>query len=118
MFTVPSETPTALSAAAAHEPLRRVLRTPAPTAAELRADADRLRLLTEFRAAWSRGDESRMAEVIVDAIELDDAHRGGPRLMDEIRGFKTPADGPTPSMSAADSAAHTAASHVRYGRVA
>ncbi|MFB7647157.1 hypothetical protein ACFC0S_16895 [Streptomyces sp. NPDC056084] len=56
-------------------------------------DPDRLalQLLTEFRAAWARGDESRMTEVILDAAELDAAHRGGPRLMDEIRGIQTPA---------------------------
>jgi hypothetical protein len=67
-------------------------------AAEARAttlvpDVDRLarQLLTEFRAAWSRGDESRMAEVIVDATYFDDAHRDSPRLMDEIRGISTPA---------------------------
>ncbi|GHB55705.1 hypothetical protein GCM10010331_49450 [Streptomyces xanthochromogenes] len=66
---------------------------PAPTVVELRPDPDRLalQLLTEFRAAWARGDESRMTEVILDATELDDAHRGGPRLMDEIRGIQTPA---------------------------
>jgi hypothetical protein len=91
MFTVPSETSTPLVSAAAREPLRRVLGAPAPTAVELRADALADRLFTEFRAAWAVGDENRMSEVIVDAIIFDDAHRGGPRLMDEIRGISTPA---------------------------
>lgn len=93
MFTVPSETSPALASAAAREPLRRVLGEPAPTAAVL-VDTDRLalQLLTEFRAAWSRGDESRISEVMVEAIVFDDAHRGGPRLMDEIRGIASPAD--------------------------
>jgi hypothetical protein len=69
-----------------------------PMAAKARAmtvavDVDRLarQLLDEFRAAWSRGDESRMAEVIVDAAYFDDAHRDSPRLMDGIRGISTPA---------------------------
>lgn len=69
-----------------------------PLATEARAlalvpDADVLadRLFVEFRAAWAVGDENRMAEVIVDAIWLDAATPGGPRLMDEIRGINTPA---------------------------
>jgi hypothetical protein len=72
---------------------RRSPRATQARAVTLVPDVDRLarQLLTEFRAAWSTGDESRMAEVIVDASELDDVHRGGPRLMDEIRGITTPA---------------------------
>ncbi|MGW2861909.1 hypothetical protein [Streptomyces sp. NPDC001205] len=82
---------------------------------DIGADAERLadRLFTEFRAAWAAGDHDRMSEVIVDAIVFDDAHRGGPRLMDEIRGITTPADD---RMTAADMAAHDAASHVRQYR--
>ncbi|MFE4867691.1 hypothetical protein [Streptomyces sp. NPDC056682] len=90
--------------------MRRVLGEPALTADELRADADRLRLLTEFRAAWAAGDHDAMTEVILAAIDLDWAEPTGPRLMDEIRGITTPADD---RMSAADRAAHAAASHVR-----
>ncbi|MEV8523172.1 hypothetical protein AB0451_03290 [Streptomyces sp. NPDC052000] len=115
MFTVPSETSTPLVSAAAHEPLRRVLGAPAPTAVELRADADRIRLLTEFRAAWHRGDHDAMTEVILAAIDVDWAEPHGPRLMDEIRGIATPADD---RMSPADRLAHDKASYVRYGRVA
>ncbi|MFE4857333.1 hypothetical protein [Streptomyces sp. NPDC056670] len=89
------KTPThpALRFAASHEPMRRVLGEPAPTVVELRPDPDRLalQLLTEFRAAWSSGDVDRMSEVMIDAIDFDDAHRGGPRLMDEICGIQTPA---------------------------
>ncbi|MEU1071896.1 MULTISPECIES: hypothetical protein [unclassified Streptomyces] len=54
-------------------------------------DADRLRLLTEFRAAWSAGNRDAMTEVILAAIDLDWATPDGPRLMDEIRAFSTPA---------------------------
>lgn len=106
-------TPSPLVVAASHEPLRRVLGEPAPSAAELRVDADRLRLLGEFRAAWSAGDHDAMTEVVLAAIELDWADPDGPRLMDEIRGITTPADD---RMSSADLAAHEKASYVRQYR--
>jgi len=57
------------------------------------ADPDRLAvsLLHEFRGAWSAGDTDRMTDVILAAIDLDQATPGAPRLMDEIRGLSTPA---------------------------
>lgn len=116
MITVRSESLRSLSDAdlASRSPLAAAAR--AATFVPVDADDLARKLLTEFRAAWSVGDHDRMSEVIVDAIELDDAHRGGPRLMDEIRGITTPADD---RMSLADRSAHAAASFVRqYGRVA
>ncbi|MFJ2676370.1 hypothetical protein [Streptomyces sp. NPDC087525] len=56
-------------------------------------DADRLAvsLLAEARAAQSAGDHAQMTEVILAAIDLDQASPGSPRLMDEIRGLRYPA---------------------------
>ncbi|MFD9630093.1 hypothetical protein [Streptomyces violascens] len=90
MITVPSETPTPHAAAAAHEPMRRVLGTPAPTVVELRVDSHRLRvqLLTEFRAAWSAGDHDRMSVVMKAAADLDDAHPDEVPLRDEFHGVQ------------------------------
>lgn len=50
-----------------------------------------LKLLDEFRAAWSEGDHDRMSEVMLAAVDLDRANPDHPRLMDEIRGLRQPA---------------------------
>ncbi|MFE7237214.1 hypothetical protein [Streptomyces sp. NPDC057580] len=53
-------------------------------------DTDRLAdsLFREARAAWSKGDHDQMTNVILAAIELDNATPDAPRLMDEIRGIQ------------------------------
>ncbi|MEU4502635.1 hypothetical protein [Streptomyces sp. NPDC024089] len=56
-------------------------------------DTERLgrNLITEFRAAWSVGNHDQMTDVILAAIDLDQAAPDAPRLMDEIRGIQMPA---------------------------
>lgn len=89
MFTVPSETSTALASAAAREPLRRVLGTPAPTAVELLADeaaAYRARLIELY--AQSRGDWDIEVHLLDEAASYDRAHPDESPLFDELHAIE------------------------------
>jgi hypothetical protein len=89
MITVPSETPTALASAAAHEPLRRVLGTPAPTAVELRVDeaaAYRARLIELY--TQSRGTWDIEVHLLDEAASYDRAHPDEPSLFDELHAIE------------------------------
>lgn len=88
MITVPSETPTVLTIAASHEPLRRVLGTPVPLAVERRTDeaaAYRARLV-ELHATAS--DWQVKADLRDEARRYDKAHPGEPSLLDELLGAR------------------------------
>jgi hypothetical protein len=81
-------TPSPLSAAAAHEPLRRGLGEPAPLAPDLRADdsAYRARLIELYATA---GDSRVEADLRDEARRYDEAHPGEPcRSVDELLGVR------------------------------
>lgn len=81
--------PTALASAAAREPLRRVLGTPAPTAVELRADeasAYRARLIELY--AQSRGTWDIEIHLLAEAVRYDKAHPDEPPLFDELHAIE------------------------------
>jgi hypothetical protein len=78
---------TLLRMAAAHEPMRRLLKEPAPLVADLRADdsAYRARLIELYATA----DDSRVeADLRDEARRYDEAHPGEPSLRDELLGIQ------------------------------
>ncbi|MFK0182040.1 hypothetical protein ACIQVR_39520 [Streptomyces xanthochromogenes] len=78
----------ALVVAAAHEPLRRVLREPAPLAVDLRVDDDsdyRARLIELYATA---SDWRVKAELRDEARRYDKAHPGELSLQDELLGVR------------------------------
>ena len=75
-----------LQIAAAREPLRRVLGTPAPLAADLHADeaaAYRARLVELYATA---GELRVERQLLAEAARYDRAHRDEPSLRDELLG--------------------------------
>lgn len=84
------QTPNFISAAS-REPLRRVLGTPALTAAELRADADesaayRARLIELY--AQARGDWDVEVQLLDEAARYDQAHPDEQPLFDELHAIE------------------------------
>ncbi|MEE6264909.1 hypothetical protein V2E29_04510 [Streptomyces diastatochromogenes] len=54
-------------------------------------ESTRIAYLNEYRDAVAKGDLDRQLGIQIAAIDLDQADPDGPRLMDEIRGFRQPA---------------------------
>ena len=81
----------ALSAAAAHEPLRRVLGEPAPTVAELHLVSDddfRAATVTAYARARREGDWAAELRLYAEAARYDRAHPGEQPLFDELHGIE------------------------------
>ncbi|MFK0182332.1 hypothetical protein ACIQVR_40980 [Streptomyces xanthochromogenes] len=80
-----------LAVAAAHEPMRRVLGTPAPLAAELRPVHDddfRAATVTAYVQARSRGDWPAELRLIAEAARYDAAHPEEQPLAEELHAIE------------------------------